>query len=175
MFGRSRREFLVDVGRGMLVASLRSATAMELGVAPTLAEESGRRLTFGRIEPLVSFMQEASLDKLLPALVDKLNAGMDLKTLVSAAALANARAFGGQDYAGYHAFMALVPAYQMAGEPRSPIPTPTSLAASANRTPTYCSPKPKKRSRPTTNPARAPWYIVTENSGCPRGRCSICW
>ena len=39
-----------------------------------------------------------------------------MKTLVSAAALANARAFGGQDYTGYHTFMALVPAYQMAGE-----------------------------------------------------------
>src|SRR5207245_1007670 len=31
-------------------------------------------------------------------------------------ALANARAFGGQDYEGYHAFMALAPAYQMARE-----------------------------------------------------------
>jgi hypothetical protein len=30
--------------------------------------------------------------------------------------LANARAFGGHDYTGYHTFMALLPAYQMAGE-----------------------------------------------------------
>ena len=35
---------------------------------------------------------------------------------MAAAALANARTFGGQDYDGYHAFMALVPAYQMSRE-----------------------------------------------------------
>jgi len=33
---------------------------------------------------------------------------------VAAAALANARTFGGQDYIGYHTLMALVPAYEMA-------------------------------------------------------------
>src|SRR3990172_4714093 len=55
---RSRREFLEDVGRGMLVASLGSAAAIELGVAPCVAEEVGQRLTFGRLEPLVSLMQE---------------------------------------------------------------------------------------------------------------------
>jgi len=107
---------MADVGRGMLAASLGTATALDLGLSPAIAEEPGRRLTFGKLEPLVSFMQEAPLDKLLPTLVDKLGAGTDLKTLVSAAALANARAFGGQDYTGYHTFMALVPAYEMAGE-----------------------------------------------------------
>ena len=35
MNSRSRREFLEDVGRGMLVASLGSA-AFELGIAPAL-------------------------------------------------------------------------------------------------------------------------------------------
>ena len=39
-----------------------------------------------------------------------------MPTLVQAAALANARAFGGQDYTGFHTFMALLPAYQMASE-----------------------------------------------------------
>ena len=136
MHGRSRREFLADVGRGMLVASLGSSTAMELGVAPTLAEESGTRLTFGDIEPLVSFMQEAPLDKLLPTLVEKLNGGIDLKTLVAAAALANARAFGGQDYTGYHTFMALVPAYQIACElptQRQPLPVLKVLHRNSSR------------------------------------------
>jgi hypothetical protein len=61
-------------------------------------------------------MQETSPDKLLPLLVEKLNSGTELKSLVTAGALANARAFGGQDYTGYHTFMALVPAYQMSGE-----------------------------------------------------------
>ncbi|MBI4520632.1 MAG: NAD(P)/FAD-dependent oxidoreductase, partial [Gemmatimonadetes bacterium] len=60
------------------------------------------KLTFGKLEPLVSLMQQTPVDNLLPMLVDKLNAGVDLKTLVTAAALANARAFGGQDYTGYH-------------------------------------------------------------------------
>lgn len=112
----SRREFLEDVGRGMLVASLGSATAMELGITPCLGSESSQRLTFGKLETLVSLMQETPPDRLLPSLVDKLKAGTDLKTLTASAALANARAFGGQDYTGYHTFMALVPAYQMAGE-----------------------------------------------------------
>ena len=40
MSGRSRRAFLADVGRGMLVASLGSATAIDLGITPCLAEES---------------------------------------------------------------------------------------------------------------------------------------
>lgn len=116
MNGRSRREFLADVGRGMLVAGIGSATALELGLTPGIAGESEERLTFGPLEPLVSLMQETPPEKLLPALVDKLNAGTDLKTLVTSAALANVRAFGGQDYTGFHTFMALVPAYQMAGE-----------------------------------------------------------
>ena len=116
MSNRSRREFLSDVGRGMLVAGLGSATALELGLTSGFAEEAKPRLTFGQLEPLVSLMQETPLNKLLPALVKKLESGVDLKTLVSSAALANARAFGGEDYTGYHTFMALVPAYQMAGE-----------------------------------------------------------
>jgi len=55
---RSRREFLEDVGRGMLVASLGSAAAIELGVAPCVAEEVGQRLTFGRpsIQSILAFL-----------------------------------------------------------------------------------------------------------------------
>ena len=120
MSGHSRRDFLADVGRGMLVASLGSATALELGLAPAYADESDARLTFGSLEPLVSLAQETPPEKLLPLLVEKLNSGTDLRTLVTAGALANARAFGGQDYTGYHTFMALVPAYQMASELPSP-------------------------------------------------------
>src|SRR5437016_1370027 len=37
---------------------------------------------------------------------------------VAAAALANARAFGGEDYVGFHTLMALPPAYHMAAEER---------------------------------------------------------
>ena len=117
MNSRNRREFLEDVGRGMLVASLGSVAAFDLGISRCIgAEESSQRLMFGDLEPLVSLMQETPPDKLLPLLVAKLQSGTQLKTLVSSAALANARAFGGNDYTGYHTFMALVPAYRMAGE-----------------------------------------------------------
>jgi len=47
---------------------------------------------------------------------ERVKQGADLKQLVAGAALANARAFGGQDYDGYHAIMALAPAYQMSAE-----------------------------------------------------------
>ena len=90
----------------MLVASLGSVAAFDLGISPCLgAEEASQRLTFGDLEPLVSLMQETPPEKLMPLLVAKLQSGTQLKTLVSAAALANARAFGGNDYTGYHTFM----------------------------------------------------------------------
>src|SRR5712691_10654150 len=67
MINRTRRDFLADVGRGMLLASVGPAVAIDVGLA-------------------------------------------------SAGALANARTFGGEDYTGFHAFMALLPSYQMAQE-----------------------------------------------------------
>jgi hypothetical protein len=101
----------------MLVAGVGSGLAQELGLAPAaLAGESAERLTFGPMEPLVSLMQETPADRLLPAVVERMRSGTDLRQLVAAAALANARSFGGQDYEGYHAIMALAPSYQMACE-----------------------------------------------------------
>jgi hypothetical protein len=112
-----RREFLADVGRGMLVASVGPALALDLGLAPAaMAGGDAERLTFGPMEPLVSLMQETPIDRFLPAVVERIQAGTDLRQLVAAAALANARTFGGQDYDGYHAIMALAPSYQMACE-----------------------------------------------------------
>jgi hypothetical protein len=116
MMNRNRREFLADVGKGMLVASVGPALAADLGLARAFAGDDAKPLSFGDREPLVALMQETPADKLLPILVAKLNAGTELRTLVAAAALANARTFGGQDYTGYHAFMALVPSFQMARE-----------------------------------------------------------
>jgi len=113
----SRREFLADVGRGMLVASVGSGLAQDLGLAPAvLAEGAAGRLTFGPLEPLASLMEQTPADRLLSMVVGRIHGGTDLKQLVAAAALANARSFGGQDYDGYHAFMALVPSYQMSAE-----------------------------------------------------------
>lgn len=113
MNANSRREFLADIGRGMLVGSLGSSLAFDMGLAPAFAGENTNKLTFGEMEPLVSALQETPLNKLQPMLVKKLNSGTDLQTLISAAALANTRSFGGQDYIGFHTFMALAPAYQM--------------------------------------------------------------
>jgi hypothetical protein len=116
MNGSNRRRFLADVGRSMLVASVGSATAFDLGLFPAFADESDKRVTFGKLEPLVSLMQETLPDKLLPLLAQQIKAGTSLKQLVTAGALANVRAFAGQDYTGYHTFMALIPALQMAAQ-----------------------------------------------------------
>ena len=56
---RNRREFLADVGRGMLVATVGSAVAGDLGLSPVLADVTRTdRLTFGEFEPLVCLMQD---------------------------------------------------------------------------------------------------------------------
>ncbi len=113
----NRREFLANVGRGMLLASVGQVVAQDLGLASAaLADDSASRLTFGPIEPLVALMQDTPIDRLLPAVVERINAGEPFSRLVTAAALANARTFGGQDYEGYHTVMALVPAYEMSRE-----------------------------------------------------------
>ena len=111
----SRRDFLADVVRGMLIASLGPALTAELGISRAWAATGSDGLTFGSLEPLVVLMQETPPERLLPLLVQKLAEGADLRTLVAAGALANARTFGGQDYTGYHSLMALAPAYDSAG------------------------------------------------------------
>src|SRR5262245_59084635 len=114
----SRREFLAEVGQGMLLASVGSALAVNLGLtSKAFAGETPKdRLTFGQMEPLVALMQDTPADKLLPEVVKRLQNGTELRTIVAAGALANARTFGGHDYDGYHTFMALTPSYQMALE-----------------------------------------------------------
>ena len=66
---RTRRQFLADVGRGALVASVGFGLARELGFAPAFADEASDVLTFGALEPLVALMQETSADRLLSVLV----------------------------------------------------------------------------------------------------------
>lgn len=116
MDNRSRREFLADVGKGMLTASIGGTLASDLGLNAALAEGVRGRLQFGRLEPLAALMQENSAEKMLPLVVQQLKNGAELRDLVAAAALANARAFGGEDYVGFHAFMALAPSYEMSKE-----------------------------------------------------------
>jgi hypothetical protein len=111
----------------MLVASVGATTAIDLNlVSATFADvNNANRLAFGRLEPLAGMMQDTPADKQLPILVRKLQDGAPLRDLVAAGALANARQCGGQDYVGWHTFMALVPAFEMAKEmpePRQALP-----------------------------------------------------
>jgi hypothetical protein len=132
----SRREFLADVGRGMVVASVGYGVAAELGLSQGLAAETPDALNFGALEPLVCFMQETPVTNLLPGLAEKLRSGTDLRRLTAAAALANARTFGGEDYVGFHTMMALAPALHMAlelPEKLQPLPVFKVLYRNTNR------------------------------------------
>lgn len=116
MSNRTRRELFADIGKGMIAASVGTAFAADLGFGTAFAAEESTRLTFGDLDPLVNFLQETPPDKLVAGVVAKLKSGTELKQLVAAAALTNARAFGGEDYIGFHTLMALAPAYQMSQE-----------------------------------------------------------
>src|ERR1041385_2112628 len=133
---RTRREFLADVGRGMLVATVGYEVANGLGLGSALAEETADTLSFGSLEPLVCLMQETPVNRLLPALAEQLRSGAELRRLVAAAALANARTFGGEDYVGFHTMMALAPALHMAQElptALQPLPVFKVLYRNTNR------------------------------------------
>jgi len=133
---QNRREFLADVGRGMLVATVGYGMARELCLAPAFAADVADSLDFGPLESLVRFMQETPANKFVPALAEKLKSGTDLRRLVSAAALANARTFGGEDYVGFHTMMALAPSLHMAlelPEALQPLPVFKVLYRNTNR------------------------------------------
>ncbi len=108
-----RRDFLQEVGGGMLAVLVGPSLAAELGLA---AEDSrdDRAKTPSNLARLSQLIQQTPTKDLLPALAKQLGNGTSLKELIAAGALANARAFGGQDYNGYHSFMALCPSYAMA-------------------------------------------------------------
>ncbi len=136
MLRNNRREFLGDIGRGMLLAGLGTTLASDLGLARVYADDAETTLSFGKLEPLVALMQDTPPAKLTALLVEKLKEGTGLQTLVAAGALANARTFGGQDYVGFHTFMALAPAYRMAQELptlQQPLPVLKVLYRNANR------------------------------------------
>ncbi len=124
---QSRRELLADIGRGMVVAGIGSSLAEDLGVSPAWAKEEPARLSFGALDNLVDFIQGTPANKLIPLVVEKLDKGTSLKELVAAAALANARAFGGEDYVGFHTLMALTPAYAIAMEEKDPRKQPLAV------------------------------------------------
>jgi hypothetical protein len=120
----------------MVIASVGPAVAADLGFGSAFADEGPETLSFGPLEPLVCLMQETPADKLLPLLVERLARGTELRQLVAAAALANARTFGGEDYVGFHTMMALAPAFAMARElpeARRPLPVLKVLYRNSNR------------------------------------------
>ena len=119
----SRRQFLGSLGGGIGSLALGAALADRLGLANAFgfaSEPRRERLRFGALDPLVDLMQGTEPDALLPLLVQKLRSGTTLAELVGAGALANARAFGGTDYNGYHALMAMAPAFEMAAQMPEP-------------------------------------------------------
>ena len=133
---RTRREFLTEVGRGMMVATVGYGLTKELGLAPALGEEVQDTLTFGALESLVCLMQETPVSRLMPLLQEQLRAGKDLRQLTAAAAFANARTFGGEDYVGFHTMMALAPAFHMSAElppELQPLPVFKVLYRNTNR------------------------------------------
>ena len=113
---RNRRDFLVEVGQGMLVGRVGTGLAADMGLAGrALADEAAPKTPAG-MERLVALLQETPVPKLMPTLVEQLEKGVTLRQLVAAGALANAHAFGGHNYDGYHTFMALAPSFAMAQE-----------------------------------------------------------
>jgi hypothetical protein len=122
---RTRRQFLAEVGQGMLIASVGCEAAIDMGLASAPVGEDPGSLRFGPLEPLVDLLQGTPIKRLIPVLVERIRAGSKLNDLIAAAALANARTFGGEDYVGFHTMMALAPAWHLAAElpaPQQPLP-----------------------------------------------------
>lgn len=136
MFQRDRRAFLADVGRGVVAASIGTSLAADLGFSTVFADRGPERLNFGTLEPLVALMQDTAPARLIPTVIERLRQGTTLRDVVAAAAYANARTFGGEDYVGFHTMMAIPAAYQMAAElpeARRAMPVLKVLYRNANR------------------------------------------
>ncbi len=121
-----RRTFMSDVGRGMLAAGLGTSLANDLGFSTAFAHEGSDSIPLGEYTSLVELMRNMPAEKLQPVLAAKILKGeTNLKQLIAAGALANAVTFGGCDYVGFHAAMAMLPALEMSGQlsrGRQPLP-----------------------------------------------------
>lgn len=107
----TRRQLLSSAGLSALLFGLAPEAFARLA-----ARDDDDALTFGALEPLVARMESSDPDALVESVVRELRGGAPLERFVAAGALANARTFGGEDYEGYHAFMALMPALAIARE-----------------------------------------------------------
>src|SRR5436190_1240145 len=104
----------------MLAALVGPVLAADLGL---IGEAQGEERGDARgpavrtgLDRLAGVLQQTTPEKLLPLLKGLIDQGTSLRDLVAAGALANAHAFAGQDYNGYHTFMALAPALGIANE-----------------------------------------------------------
>ena len=140
MVHHNRRQFLVEVGRGMITASLGLTAASQLAMASTFVVQEPEPLSFGAFEPLVGLLTDTPADKLVRTVAEKLRTGTSLRDLVTAGALANARTFGGEDYVGFHTMMALAPSYRMAmalPKEKQPLPVLKLLYRNTHRLQEY--------------------------------------
>jgi len=114
----SRRTFLSHLGGALALGALGGPALATAPATGLRLRTRGERLAFGRLDTLATLLQETPPDRLQGILIEKLRSGTSLEDVVAAGALANARAFGGEDYTGYHCLMAMMPAYEMSGELR---------------------------------------------------------
>ena len=86
----NRREFLSDVGRGMLATGLGASLAADLGFSTAFAAEGSTAINLGEYTALVELMRNTPAEKLQPLLAEKVLKGeTNLKQLVAAGSLAN--------------------------------------------------------------------------------------
>jgi hypothetical protein len=78
---KARREFLAEVDRGTLVATLGTGLAADLEMASAADQVPTGRLTFGNLEPLVALIQETPVAQLIANLSSK-REGQVLHTLI---------------------------------------------------------------------------------------------
>src|SRR5260221_12508789 len=64
MVRNTRREFLGDVGRGMLLAGLGTTLAEDLGLAYVRGDDVVATLSYGELEPLLELMLDMPPHKL---------------------------------------------------------------------------------------------------------------
>ena len=131
----TRRQLIASAGATALLASLGSELFGTLGFAGPRTD-GDEPLDLGDLARLADLFEDVAPSELLPKLVAELKGGTPLERLVSAGALANARSLGGEDYEGYHAFMGMVPALEIARElpaADAPLPVLKTLKRSAVR------------------------------------------
>lgn len=137
MAASNRREFLSNLGSGMLAAGLGASLATDLNFSTAFAAEGSESIPLGNYASLVELMRNTPAEQLQPLLAEAvLKGGTDLKTLIGAGALANAVTFGGCDYVGFHTAMAMLPALQMTrrlSANRQPLPVLKVLYRNANQ------------------------------------------